>query len=384
MAVRAQAGERRGEHRRGDEQAELLIEQQARHAARNIRDVHFRIRTVRRRRIRRAVQHVEEQKPRRGRHRGKRDKGRRCPPARGRRRARALVNPHRDHGAEARSDHRESRVHPRQQTQCRRHGHQPRLEPPAPSLEIPENRQRSGGHTGAGAIGKDRHALHEKRGGADDRRPCEPGGGAVARGQPADRPHQRAGQRGHEHDDRLRATVAEHRDGWQHDHRHAWRMNRVDGAVDARLDEVRPYVGRQMRRHVAARVVVLDLQVAIAQQALRDHEVVRLVARRQTRRQTGGRGDERERREDASGRRGAARPGRAQRFEAAQAQQRGRQRHEPDRHPRGPSRPHQHDGWPRHRQPRQYGKERGQCEQRPRAKRRTQACRGQREDEPPG
>ena len=58
-------------------------------------------------------------------------------------------------------------------------------------------------------------------------------------------------------------------------------MDRVDLAVAAALEVVRRERQAEVLQRVAAGVVVLDLEIVVTPQALRQHEVVRLVAARE-------------------------------------------------------------------------------------------------------
>ena len=104
-------------------------------------------------------------------------------------------------------------------------------------------------------------------------------GAAVRRQHPA--PGHRGRRRAERDEEDHRAGVAAGRIDRRHHHRHADRVDRVDLLVDAAAQEVRRQVRAvEVLPVVAAGVVVLDLQIAVAPQALRDHQVVRLVARR--------------------------------------------------------------------------------------------------------
>src|ERR1700752_4235657 len=72
--------------------------------------------------------------------------------------------------------------------------------------------------------------------------------------------------------------IAGDEEHWQDEQGHARRVDRVDLAVEAALQEVWRQSVVEVVEVVAAIVVVLNPQVAILQQTLRDDEVVRLVA----------------------------------------------------------------------------------------------------------
>jgi hypothetical protein len=97
---------------------------------------------------------------------------------------------------------------------------------------------------------------------------------------PADEPHERAGDCRRHQDRRLRAAVSEQRKRRRHERGHARRVNGVDLPVGAAPDEVRRQRASEVLGVVAIAVVVLDPQIEVAQQALRDDEVVGLVAAR--------------------------------------------------------------------------------------------------------
>ena len=61
-------------------------------------------------------------------------------------------------------------------------------------------------------------------------------------------------------------------------------MDRVDFPVDTASEVVGLELSREVLAIVAAHVVVLDLQIAIAPETLRDHEVVGFVAARRNHR----------------------------------------------------------------------------------------------------
>jgi hypothetical protein len=74
----------------------------------------------------------------------------------------------------------------------------------------------------------------------------------------------------------------------KHDRRQAWRVDRVHLAIAPAADDVRRQVAAPVGAIVAALVVVLDLDVAVREEALRDDEVVRLVAAGNRRRRVVG------------------------------------------------------------------------------------------------
>ncbi len=74
------------------------------------------------------------------------------------------------------------------------------------------------------------------------------------------------------------AGIARQQEGRQHQRRDAGRVNRVDCAVAPAPQIVRLQLSVDVRGVLAAPVVVLDPQVAVGQQALRDDQVVRFVA----------------------------------------------------------------------------------------------------------
>src|SRR5690606_17775582 len=107
-----------------------------------------------------------------------------------------------------------------------------------------------------------------------------PRGADVVRGEPREAPYHCA-RAGHddEQEDYDAGIAAEGKRG-NHDRRQARRMNGIDFAVLAALQILRLDVHVEIRRVVALAVVVLDAQVAVAHQALRHDQVVRLVTTR--------------------------------------------------------------------------------------------------------
>ena len=81
-----------------------------------------------------------------------------------------------------------------------------------------------------------------------------------------------------------RASVAAQRVDRREDDGDADGMNRIDLAVGSARQVMRLEILGVVFAVVAARVVVFDLQIAVTPQALRDHQVVRLVAGRKERR----------------------------------------------------------------------------------------------------
>ena len=112
-------------------------------------------------------------------------------------------------------------------------------------------------------------------------RPREGGGRHRARHAPHPAPRQRRrGGRDEDHQQHNRRVAAqrERRRGQQ---RQADRMDRIGSAIPARRNRVRRQFCVVVRGVVLPRMVVLDAQVVVREQALRDDEVVRLVAPRE-------------------------------------------------------------------------------------------------------
>ena len=121
-------------------------------------------------------------------------------------------------------------------------------------------------------------AVKDRRRRERDRGPAKPGGRGTSRRQPRQMPRERtAARRDHEekHHDTAVSTQRKRR---RDDRGKSRGMNGVDLAVEAAADVVGRERTRVVRLIVASPVVVLDLQIAIEQQALRDDEIVRLIA----------------------------------------------------------------------------------------------------------
>ena len=140
--------------------------------------------------------------------------------------------------------------------------------------------QNPGEHDDAAeAVGIDGVGLEQPRRGERERGPAEPRGLARCRSRatPATTPA-RTPRRTRGAGTATTPAIAADRERRQHDRRHARRVDRIDGAVAPALDRVRIQIAGEVGAVVAALMVVLDLQVVVVEQALRDDEVVRLVA----------------------------------------------------------------------------------------------------------
>ncbi len=159
--------------------------------------------------------------------------------------------------------------------------HQPDAEPPRPgqiAARTDRARERHRHGERRRDLRVDRKRIEEERRRQCD---CRPGkrrgaGGAGKRGRR--HPHQRRGGRGHDDERHDHAGVAAGSVNRRHQHGHAHGMNRVDLVVRAAGEVVRIEIRREVLLVVASRVVVLDLQIAVAPQALGDDQVVRLIA----------------------------------------------------------------------------------------------------------
>ena len=130
----------------------------------------------------------------------------------------------------------------------------------------------------ADAVRIDGEAVKDRRGRERDRRPSKPCGGMLPRRQPRQVPRERAAARGDEQQEQDDAPISADCKGRRDECGQAGRVDRVDLAVAPRAEVVRRQRPPAVRLIVAAQVVVLDLEIAIEQQALRDDEVMRLVA----------------------------------------------------------------------------------------------------------
>ena len=106
------------------------------------------------------------------------------------------------------------------------------------------------------------------------------------------------------------------------DRRQAWCVNRIDPAVASETLDVRLQLGVVVGAVVRASMHVFDREIAVEQQALRDHQVVRLVAGRDQRGDAPCGQPEDRTREDG-GRHARPRRGRERRRHAAPRRQRG-------------------------------------------------------------
>ena len=104
---------------------------------------------------------------------------------------------------------------------------------------------------------------------------AEPVSLSAASHKPGGRAGGAADEEGHD------AVVAARGVDRRRDDRQADRVDRVDLAVAAALEIVRLERQAVVLQRVAAGVVVLDLEVVVAPQALRQHEIVRFVAARE-------------------------------------------------------------------------------------------------------
>ncbi len=148
-------------------------------------------------------------------------------------------------------------------------------------------------------VRKHHESLKQERDGPCDRGPREPGRASAAGRAPADEPNQPTRPRRERDHGRLRAAVARQREGRRDERRDARRVDRVDLAVASSRDEIRFEIAKR-GDEVRIVVIVLDAQVAVAQQALRDGQVMRLVAAGHARARGPCRGDGHERRQAAA------------------------------------------------------------------------------------
>jgi hypothetical protein len=111
-----------------------------------------------------------------------------------------------------------------------------------------------------------------------DRRPAEPTRRRVGGHAPHRNPHERRGRSADEREKGDDAWITEQRERRRDENRQARRVNGVDLPVDAAAEIVGLQRQCEILAIVAACVVVFDLQIAIAQQALRDDQIMRLIA----------------------------------------------------------------------------------------------------------
>ena len=167
---------------------------------------------------------------------------------------------------------------------CRSHGSSRALAR-SPLLFRAQKRPHAGQRDhAAGTVRIHGEAVKDRRRRERDRGPAKPGGRRPSRRQPRQMPRERAAARRDHEEQQDDAAVSAERKRRRDERGESRGMNGVDLAVHAAAD----VVGRErtgiVRLIVASPVVVLDLQIAIEQQALRDDEVVRLVATRHRRR----------------------------------------------------------------------------------------------------
>ena len=130
-------------------------------------------------------------------------------------------------------------------------------------------------------VRKDRVGVrHDCRGRRRDR-PPEPGRGHVAGRSPREPPQEPRPSGGQQEEERRGAAVSAERVRRGDEGRHTGCVDRVDVPVLAALQVIGLELVGVVLQVVAARVIVVDAEITVVQQALRDDQVVRLVTRGQ-------------------------------------------------------------------------------------------------------
>jgi hypothetical protein len=96
-------------------------------------------------------------------------------------------------------------------------------------------------------------------------------------------PGERRADRAHHGEEHRRAWQPEEEERRRDQQRQTGGVNGIDLAVRAAAQVIRLERARVIFEVIAAQVVVLDPDVAVSQQALRDHEIMRRVAARRDR-----------------------------------------------------------------------------------------------------
>ena len=129
-----------------------------------------------------------------------------------------------------------------------------------------------------------RERVEEKGSRQRSRRPREGRGAGRTSGDACPPPQDGGRERRHDDQHHDHAVIAAHRKRRHREHRQADRMNGIDLTILPEREIVRLQRSVEVRTIVFAAVVVLDFQIAVVQQALRDDEVMRFVAARKKRR----------------------------------------------------------------------------------------------------
>src|SRR5262249_46652037 len=116
-----------------------------------------------------------------------------------------------------------------------------------------------------------------------DRGPAKPARTQVTCDAPGGDPRKSGRDGADEREEDRDTAIASQREGQRHQSGKPGGMNRVDLTVAAALQEVGVQIAGVERVVVAAAMVVLDLEVVIAEQTLCDDEVMGLVSSRQLR-----------------------------------------------------------------------------------------------------
>ena len=263
------AGDRHEIQRAVEQQAELLVEEQPEESVRDVlgQDVDARVRPVRRFGIERAVEQVERREPGRARERDRRAE---CEQLR-----RLLQQAQAEPERKERQEHDEFRVQPGQPRECQAAEHPARRRAPLDRLQQPQRAPRH--QQRPWHLGEDRPAVRNEGHGEADAEP-----GQCCHGPPRQQlrqvEHGQRGERRHQADEGDGTQIAGDGVDRQQQDRQAWRVDRVNLPVLPALHVVGSKVATEERPVVTALMVVLDLQVAVAQQTLGDDEIVRLVA----------------------------------------------------------------------------------------------------------
>ena len=129
----------------------------------------------------------------------------------------------------------------------------------------------------------ERERVDQPRCAQGDRGPRPGRGTRRSRASHRPPPRDRDRERRHQHLQGDGGEIATQRVHRREQHAETDGVNRVDLPIGTARHVVGREIAREVLAVVAARVVVLDPQVAVTPEALRDHEVVRLVSRREQR-----------------------------------------------------------------------------------------------------
>ena len=126
----------------------------------------------------------------------------------------------------------------------------------------------------------DRKCLKEERRPERADRPRKPRRRRAARQRMRLAPQKGAAGRGDKREKRDHARIAGQRERWRHDDRQSWRVNGVHLSLRAAPPRVRAQRPGKILQILPLLVVVCHADVAVVENALRDDEIVRLIAAR--------------------------------------------------------------------------------------------------------